>query len=364
MKTKLWIGLALALLLALLCCGAASANDSGTCGENLTWVFRSDTGELRIGGSGPMTEFGTYSAAPWYDYEPEIQYISINAGVTSIGRNAFYDCAGVESVTIPRSVESIGYLAFANCYSLTQVVILNPDAVIGDHDRDVFRSCPSGMILYGWNGSTAEAYADAESLNFTGWAPSGKCGDNASWSLSETADILTIRGTGATWDFTEGYPVFYNARIAVHSINIEEGITGLGDYLFCHMSHVESVTIPDSITHIGTGAFMGCTELGPTVTIPYHVTRIGGKAFCNCSRLKDVNVLSLTASYGPDVFSGCAAGFRIHSFHGSTAVDYASSSGFSFEIWPASGQCGDKANWSFIALRRMVTQGTNDALFL
>ena len=55
MKTKLWTGLALALLLALLCCGAASANDSGTCGENLNWTLDSGTETISRGEGAPLT---------------------------------------------------------------------------------------------------------------------------------------------------------------------------------------------------------------------------------------------------------------------------------------------------------------------
>lgn len=55
MKTSKWISLLLCLAI-LLCLfpAAASADASGTCGENLTWTFSATTGKLTITGSGAM----------------------------------------------------------------------------------------------------------------------------------------------------------------------------------------------------------------------------------------------------------------------------------------------------------------------
>ena len=61
--------------------------------------------------------------------------------VTSIGWEAFYDCKGLTSITIPNSVTSIGYRAFYFCSGLTSVTIPNSVTSI---EEDVFRYC-SGL---------------------------------------------------------------------------------------------------------------------------------------------------------------------------------------------------------------------------
>ena len=49
--------------------------------------------------------------------------VTIGNGVTSIGASAFYGCSDLESVTIPDSVTSIGLGAFSGCSSLTNITI-------------------------------------------------------------------------------------------------------------------------------------------------------------------------------------------------------------------------------------------------
>ena len=47
--------------------------------------------------------------------------------VTSIGKNAFFDCKSLTSITLPDSIKSIGFGAFMSCESLSKITL--PDNV-------------------------------------------------------------------------------------------------------------------------------------------------------------------------------------------------------------------------------------------
>ena len=62
-----------------------------------------------------------------------VTYLGTTYSVTSIGDQAFFNCEGLTSVTIPNSVTSIGSSAFYLCTGLTSVTIPNSVTSIGEY---------------------------------------------------------------------------------------------------------------------------------------------------------------------------------------------------------------------------------------
>ena len=95
----------------------ASADDSGSCGDNVTYTYVEATNTLTISGTGAMTNYSNsyyyYTAdTPWRLYGSSIKIVIIENGVTSIGNCAFYGRSGLTSVTIPNSMMYIGSNSF------------------------------------------------------------------------------------------------------------------------------------------------------------------------------------------------------------------------------------------------------------
>ncbi len=103
-KAMRWF-VALAVLTALFCCATALAEDSGTCGENLTWVL-DDAGTLTISGTGEMYRY-EWRGSPFYKKD-SVKSVIIDDGVTSIGEYALECCGNLTSITLAESVTSIG----------------------------------------------------------------------------------------------------------------------------------------------------------------------------------------------------------------------------------------------------------------
>lgn len=88
--------------------------------------------------------------------------IKISDSVNTIGENAFRRCYSLTSVEIPDSVASIGWLAFYECENLTSITISNPECKINDN-RDTISDTSN---IYGYDNSTAQAYAEKYARNF------------------------------------------------------------------------------------------------------------------------------------------------------------------------------------------------------
>ena len=174
-----------------------------------------------------------------------------------------------------------------------------------------------GYTFKGWAASssassgTTGSYTPSENVTlYAVWKEesalytSGQWG-SLNWTLTEDG-LLTISGTGKMNGFNSSSTsawLAYKGRIK--AIEIEFGVTSIGDYAFYKCSGLTSVTIPSSVTSICNYAFRGCSSL-TSVTIPDSVTNIGNYAFYGCSGLTSVTIPDSVTSIGSSAFSECS----------------------------------------------------------
>ena len=103
-----------------------------------------------------------------------IESLALPEGLERIGEGAFAGCAGLTEMVIPASVTNVFTGAFENCGNLARVTFLNPETLLSeslfeeyDYEAGEFvPSCDEDLVIRGWEGSTAEDYADAWGYEF------------------------------------------------------------------------------------------------------------------------------------------------------------------------------------------------------
>ena len=154
--------------------------------------------------------------------------------VTSIGYGAFA-YAKIESMVIPSNVKTIGEFAFAHS-ALKQVVI------------------ESGVKNIG-----AKAFYMSENLQTVSVADSVQSiGRNAFEGTKYYAD--KENENGIVYIGKVAY-VYRGNKADITDIEIKDGTVGIADHALGYMRNLKTITLPSSVKHIDSMAFLGCTNL-------------------------------------------------------------------------------------------------------
>ena len=314
MKTKLTK--LLFALFAVMVGTSVNAQTSGDCGDNATWSYESTT--LTISGTGAMYDYA-YGEAPWNAYAGEITSLVIESGITSVGNNAFAGCEKLNSVQYPSTgFTSIGDYAFSGC-KLKYVTLPHTLTTLGE---GAFSSCQT------------------KSASIPGNVK--KIGDYA----------------------------FNDSKL--ESVAIFEGVEEIGEGAFDDAFNNESesdvfvVSIPNSVTKIGGGAFMSNTKL-ETVTFGEGLKEIGAAAFQGCTGLKEIGLFcNSRPALGDAVFTkddGTTL-LDIEAFYYPYGVNYDGWGGYDSSLfhdayygtWTNStDESEGSGNWKFDVLERKLT---------
>lgn len=168
----------------------------------------------------------------------DIESVTLPDSLTTIEKNAFYNCEKLKSVTIPQNVSSIGLAAFVEGLSessLTEIKVDPENPYFFEKDGVVFSKDGTKLIVF----------------------PSGRSGD----------------------------------------YQIPDGTVSVGDYAFYYCVNVSSITVPGSVRSLGEGAFGNCSSLTKTV-LNEGLEEIGEYAFQSSSGIRDIIIPASVKSVG------------------------------------------------------------------
>lgn len=230
-----------------------------------------------------VTDIGRYAF-----YDSELTKVTIETGIESISKYAFYRSTSLTDINIPNSVVNIGLGAFAGCGKIKKLVI--PDSVV-ICDNDAFNISNYGREL------TAGPIGSGCDIEY-GWTE--KLPDAA---FCNTPNLIEV------W--------------------IADSVTSIGEHAFSACYQLKKIHLPDNLKEISRYAFNSCPI--EQITIPAGVDRLNEKTFASCNKLISVTILGGATIINDSAFDNCTSLTTIYGLTGSDAERFAKENNIAFE---------------------------------
>ena len=290
--------------------------------KSISYDYDTSEGWLHITGSGAMPDYGkTSSVAPWNWLGGYIEEVTIDEGITSIGKYAFYEFKKMVSLTFPSTITKSGKDAFAYCTAQPNIFIDDLEAWLkvdwgavatsgisqptmsggylyldGDLLEDVY--IPSSIstlrtnVFYKNYGiknlyiptSVTEIQEHATNLCMS-MENIYYYGDIDSWCK------VKINSTTALYR-KEGAKLWINDRLISGTLTIPSSVSKIGDHTFEYIQDINNLVIKDGVQTIGSSAFYMDGGL-LSVELGKDCKQIGSYAFAGCSNLQKIVVKSV-----------------------------------------------------------------------
>lgn len=262
---------------------------------------------------GPHAFRGIYND----DVSNELAQVFLPTGVEEIGDYAFMDRDGLQTVNIPSSVTKLGRSAFNSLDALTTVNIdpdkskltTIPESAFWGAEKLTSFAFPKGLTSVGDNAFSTSGLTKIELPEGLTSIDNGAF--NACFDLAEVKLPSTLKTIG---------DAAFAGDAAVTSLTLPEGLKTIGAAAFSNMYGIPSLEIPASVETLGEGflsnhwnsdskltsvtfakgskitaipamAFANQYHIS-TITIPETVTSVGAGAFRDDSGLKSVIFLN------------------------------------------------------------------------
>lgn len=111
---------------------------------------------------------------------------------------------------------------------------------------------------------------------------------------------------------------FYGCN-SLKSVNIPEGVTEINKSTFAGCYSLAEIILPEGVTEIGADAFGNCESL-TSIVLPKGITKIERSIFSGCISLKNINIPEGVTEIGSSAFQSCRALTEISVPEGVTSI--------------------------------------------
>ena len=209
-----------------------------------------------------------------------LKNISISDNITNIKYRAFESCKSLTEISIPEKVEYIDHIAFGFCDNLKKVTIYNSNIEL---DENIFFSCSSDLTIYGYENSTAQTYANENSIKFAiigTEEPTEPEEDEdritkngITYLLNKENKTATVKAVSSTAISTDGK--LFIPDTVVSNSSITYTVTKIAS-MAVQIEGIQSIRLPESLITIENSAF---TKYTGEVYIPKNVSEFDINAF-------------------------------------------------------------------------------------
>lgn len=231
-----------------------------------------------------------------------------DVAVTSIGEDAFENCAKLTTISIPKSITDIHYSAFSGCSGLTAITVDTENTSYCSIDGVLCNADISWLICYPAQKEDVAYDVPDTVTTILGYAFEN-CENLEEIQIPSSVTTITVgafRGcsnlsaitvnskntsytsvNGVLFNYAMTTLVCYPAGKTDTTYSIPTSVTSIALYAFYACTSLTSVSIPSGVTSIGNYAFYMCTKLS-ALELPESLTTIGDAAFANCISLMSV----------------------------------------------------------------------------
>ena len=238
----------------------------------------------------PVTSLGTSA----FESCSNLQSVTLPTSITSINSDAFYGCTKLGSVNLEEGLTTIALRAFYNC-NLTSVTIPSTVTSVGSGALTTVVWKPVTCTI----GTGEDAPFYSTNSQITKFTFGDKVETVPSYLCKNMSKIDTIVLPPSVKSLGQYAFAFCTS---LKSINLPVTQKTLPTSFLEGCSALESIELPATLTTINTDAFYGCSKLS-NVNLHEGITTINLRAFYNCN-LTSVTIPSTVTSVGSGAFKG------------------------------------------------------------